>query len=91
MKTNLKTLVERAGEHRQVKASGRPLTKRQAQIFAFMKAHANRYGYPPTRAEIADAFDLAVNGVQQHLNLMQRKGVLKLVHAARGIEFTSHD
>jgi repressor LexA len=63
------------------------LTARQAEILAFIRAHLAEEGRPPTRPELARAFDLtSTNGVQKHLLALAAKGAIELVpNAARGI------
>ncbi len=63
------------------------LTARQAEILDFIRAHLAQEGRPPTRPELARAFDLtSTNGVQKHLVALAAKGAIELVpNAARGI------
>jgi repressor LexA len=63
------------------------LTDRQAEILAFIRQHLAEEGRPPTRPELARAFDLtSTNGVQKHLLALAAKGAIELIpHAARGI------
>lgn len=63
------------------------LTARQSEILAFIRDHLAREGRPPTRPELARAFDLnSTNGVQKHLLALAAKGAIALVpNAARGI------
>jgi repressor LexA len=64
------------------------LTPRQAEAVAFIKANSHLYG--PTVREIAAAMGIAsVNGVQGHLDALEKKGVLRRKPGiARGIELT---
>lgn len=66
----------------------RPLTKRQTEILDFVKAHIKRFSFPPTRAEIAKAFGVWENGIQQHLVLIAHKGHIRLIRSSRGIILT---
>lgn len=53
-----------------------PLTTRQAQALAFIKANAAMYG--PTIREIAEAMGIrSPNGVVCHLDALERKGLIK--------------
>ena len=63
------------------------LTARQAEILDFIRRHLAEEGRPPTRPELARAFDLgSTNGVQKHLIALAAKGAIELVpNAARGI------
>ena len=64
------------------------LTKRQSQILDFIKAEIEETGLPPTRREIADKFKWSSSySAQCHLELMQKKGVIKLSKLiSRGIQ-----
>jgi repressor LexA len=64
------------------------LTPRQAEAVAYIRANSHLYG--PTVREIAAAMGIAsVNGVQGHLDALEKKGVLRRKPGiARGIELT---
>lgn len=54
-----------------------PLTKKQAEILAFIKSHISKRGYAPSYREIAEHFDLASPAtVHQHVQALVEKGVL---------------
>ena len=56
------------------------LTARQAEILDFIRRHLAEEGRPPTRPELARAFDLgSTNGVQKHLIALAAKGAIELV------------
>jgi len=65
----------------------KPLTDRQQKILDFIEQAIIQDGFPPTIAEIADAFGVrSTNSVRGHLQALARKGVIELVPAAsRGI------
>ncbi len=65
------------------------LTKRQAQVLAFLKSFAGANGYPPTRVEIAQRFGFrSPNAAQEHLAAIERKGHIHLMTGiSRGIKF----
>jgi repressor LexA len=65
----------------------RELTARQAEILDFIRRHLAEEGRPPTRPELAKAFDLgSTNGVHKHLLALAAKGAIELIpNAARGI------
>jgi repressor LexA len=65
----------------------KPLTNRQREILAFIEKALAREGFPPTIAEIAEAFGLrSTNSIRGHLQALARKGVIELVpSASRGI------
>src|SRR5918911_4651530 len=54
------------------------LTKRQEEIFDFIKRYAGKYGYPPTVREIGKAVGLASSStVHAHLENLEKYGVLR--------------
>lgn len=63
------------------------LTKRQEQILEFIRLYLGKYGYPPTRREIADGFGFnSANSAEQHLRLIAAKGFLRITNGvSRGI------
>lgn len=64
------------------------LTPRQRQILALIQRRLRETGYPPTRAEIAEAFGFrSVNAAVDHLKALARHGVIALQPgASRGIK-----
>ncbi len=63
------------------------LTPRQTEIFDFIRSQIERWGAPPTRAEIVTEFGFASpTAADDHLRALEKKGVIELVPgAARGI------
>lgn len=63
------------------------LTARQSLVFEFIKEYSETSGFPPTRAEIADALGFrSVNAAEEHLRVLARKGALDIVPGtSRGI------
>ena len=63
------------------------LTARQRQILDLIRRHVRETGYPPTRAEIAEAFGFrSVTAAVDHLKALARHGVIELQQgASRGI------
>jgi repressor LexA len=54
------------------------LTKRQAEILAFIKTHIRYSGFPPTISEIQGQFSFkSPNAVQDHLKALVRKGQIR--------------
>jgi repressor LexA len=54
------------------------LTKRQQEIFDFIKRYSARHGYPPTVRDIGKAVGLASSStVHQHLSNLERIGLLR--------------
>jgi len=63
-----------------------PLTPRQREILLLIGQALARDGYPPTRAEIAQALGFSsANAAQEHLQALQRKGRIVLDGSHRGI------
>ncbi len=63
------------------------LTKRQSEVFDFIRDAIATRGMPPTVAEIAVAMRVSsTNGIRGHLQALARKGVIELIPgASRGI------
>lgn len=66
------------------------LTRRQAEILAFIRDTQQERGSPPTRAEISAAFGFrSPNAAEEHLRALARKGAITLEEGrARGIRLT---
>jgi len=64
------------------------ITKKQKQIFDFIKSYIGKKGYSPTFEEICKKFKLkALSGVYQHVSALENKGLLvKDKKKQRGIE-----
>ena len=57
---------------------GKDLTKRQQEIFDFIKKYSARYGYPPTVRDIGKAVGLASSStVHAHLANLEKAGLLR--------------
>ncbi len=67
------------------------LTPRQQQILDLVESAIERTGAPPTRAEIAAELGFrSANAAEEHLQALERKGVIELAHGtARGIRLKS--
>lgn len=63
------------------------LTARQQEILDFIRNRLETLGFPPTRADIAEAFGFAShNAAEEHLKALAKKGVIVLEPgSARGI------
>jgi repressor LexA len=63
------------------------LTARQQQILDLIRSEIARTGFPPTRAEIAQALGFkSANAAEDHLRALARKGAIELTAgASRGI------
>jgi repressor LexA len=64
------------------------LTQKQFDILHYIKCYQHEEGYPPTRAEIAQAFEFkSPNAADEHLHRLARKGAIQLVPGiSRGIK-----
>lgn len=69
------------------------LTPQQQKIFEFIRQSIEDTGFPPTRAEIMQAFEFrSPNAAESHLRTLERKGVIELMRgSARGIRLTAED
>ena len=67
------------------------LTKRQSEIFKYIKEEIEINGYPPTRSEISKTFGFrSPNAAEDHLKALKKKGVLDLAAGtSRGITLLS--
>jgi len=63
------------------------LTARQHEILVFIQEFIEEEGFPPTRAEIADALGFrSVNAAEDHLKALVRKGAIEILPGtSRGI------
>lgn len=63
------------------------LTERQSEILEFIRETLARRGFPPTRAEIVQAFGFrSPTAAEDHLRALARKGAIELMPgASRGI------
>lgn len=63
------------------------LTARQSEVLALIRQSLEDNGFPPTRAEIAQALGFkSVNAAEEHLKALVRKGVIEISPgASRGI------
>ncbi len=66
------------------------LTARQAQVLELIRQNIAENGWPPTRAEIAQALGFrSANAAEDHLRALARKGAIELLPgASRGIRVT---
>ena len=56
----------------------RPLTPRQREVLLQIQLHLEQTGFPPTRAEIAEALGFrSVNAAEDHLKALVRKGMIE--------------
>src|ERR1700743_1364886 len=67
------------------------LTAAQTRVLDFIRKSMVDNGWPPTRAEIANAMGYrSANAVQDHLRAIQRKGYIELFpNMSRGIRLTA--
>lgn len=63
------------------------LTKKQREVFEFLKAYVTKHGYPPTYREIASHFGFLWSASKGHLKALEKKGFIRLKPSkSRGIE-----
>ncbi len=63
-----------------------PLTLRQREVLALVEDSIARRGFPPTRAEIAQALGFrSANAAEDHLRALQRKGAIEIEASHRGL------
>lgn len=63
------------------------LYRKQREIVDFISQYIQRYGYAPTLKEIAEAADITVTTIFEHLDVLEKKGVLrKSSGQVRGLE-----
>lgn len=63
------------------------LYRKQREILDFISQYIQRFGYAPTLKEIADAADTTVTTIFEHLDVLEKKGVLrKSSGQTRGLE-----
>jgi repressor LexA len=55
----------------------RPPTARQSQVLSYLRECLARSSVPPSRWEIAAHFGMTVNGVQRHLEALERLGLIR--------------
>lgn len=69
------------------------LTKRQSEVLALIRNHIDDTGYPPTRAEIANALGFkSPNAAEDHIKALAKKGAIEIVPgASRGIRLPQED
>lgn len=66
------------------------MTEKQEKIFLWIRSFIELNKFPPTRQEIGSAFSIAPNGVQCHLEAIERKGFLTLTAGiSRGISINN--
>ncbi len=53
------------------------LTKKQNEVFEFIKAYRREYGYSPTHQDIQNYLGISVGGVRSHLEGLRRKGYIR--------------
>ncbi|RDH87856.1 MAG: repressor LexA [endosymbiont of Escarpia spicata] len=63
------------------------LTPRQTEVLELVRSHLEVTGFPPTRAEIAEALCFrSVNAAEEHLRALAKKGAIELLKGrSRGI------
>jgi len=69
------------------------LTTRQAQVLDVIRKNIEETGYPPTRAEIAEALGFrSANAAEDHIKALAKKGAIEIVPgASRGIRLPQEE
>lgn len=64
------------------------LTEKQSDVLNFIARSVADRGYPPTRAEICDAFGFrSPNSAEEHLRALEKKGAISVAPGiSRGIK-----
>ena len=66
------------------------LTPKQLAILRFIDAFVDTHDYSPTLAAIAASFKVSTITILEHLNALERKGMLtRRAHEARSIQLTA--
>ena len=68
-----------------------PLTRRQAEIYAWVVRHHDERGYAPTYRAIATAFGIQVNGAAETVRRLVRKKYLEIRKAPRGVIYVREE
>lgn len=67
------------------------ITERQDEVLQFLIEAVRERGYPPSIREIAAHFNIqSTQGVQRHLDALEKKGYIKRDSKARAIQIVSH-
>src|SRR5262245_8699176 len=77
-RASLRTHVRPSARHAHPEEPVMDLTKRQQEIFDFIKRYSNDFGYPPTVRDIGKAVGLASSStVHAHLANLEKLGLLR--------------
>lgn len=58
-------------------------TARQSQVLEFVKEYIQLWGCSPTFQEIGDKCGITVGTVHEHLNALEKRGIVTRNHAER--------
>ncbi len=67
------------------------LTKKQKEIFDFIKNYINKHGFSPSLEEISVYFNKAIGTIHEHIEELAEKGFIKKNNTVRGIEIKKND
>jgi repressor LexA len=68
------------------------LTDKQESVLDFIRWHYREFGYAPSFREISIEFDLTLKTIQDHIEALQKKGVIKKTSGvARSIVIIDQD
>ncbi|MCK4907652.1 MAG: transcriptional repressor LexA [Spirochaetes bacterium] len=63
------------------------MTKKQKEVYDFIRSKITRQGFPPTVREIGHKFSISVKGAYDHLKAIERKGFIRCATSkSRAIE-----
>jgi len=68
-----------------------PLTRRQAEVYAWVVRHHDERGYAPTYRAIATAFAIQVNAAAETVRRLVKKGYLEIRKAPRGVIYVREE
>jgi len=66
-------------------------TKKQKEIFDFIKNYIDKHKFAPSLEEICSHFDKAIGTIHEHVEELVKKGFLNKTNNIRGIEITKHN
>lgn len=64
------------------------LTKKQKEIFYFIRSYIDKHKFAPSLEEICSHFDKAMGTIHEHVEELVKKGFLNKTNSIRGIEIT---
>lgn len=62
------------------------LTKKQKEVFDFIKKYIDKHGFSPSLEETRNNFDKAIGTIHEHIEALVKKGFINKTNGIRGIE-----